>query len=175
MLKNKCCLYVIISIRFFSITICNLLIESPSYILGFFALQHPVLSTGPNVLRRTFLSKDLRRFWPKHQPLHQCHGKIHKQKPRNWVYIMNELFSLLSWRHFKKSQKHHQANKIWVSVIELTDIGSSYVADVIVSTRLADFSGDIFLLHSEVLDMVTHTIIPILSDNAVKVLWKAEV
>ena len=32
MLKNKCCLYVIISIRFFSITICNLLIEFPSYI-----------------------------------------------------------------------------------------------------------------------------------------------
>jgi len=32
MLKNKCCLYIIISIRFFSITICNLLIESPSYI-----------------------------------------------------------------------------------------------------------------------------------------------
>ena len=31
MLKNKCCLYVIISIRFFSITICNLLIESSSY------------------------------------------------------------------------------------------------------------------------------------------------
>ena len=31
MLKNKCCLYVIISIRFFSITICNLLIELPSY------------------------------------------------------------------------------------------------------------------------------------------------
>jgi hypothetical protein len=32
MLKNKCCLYVIISIRFFSITICNLLIEFPSYL-----------------------------------------------------------------------------------------------------------------------------------------------
>ena len=31
MLKNKCCLYVVISIRFFSITICNLLIEFPSY------------------------------------------------------------------------------------------------------------------------------------------------
>jgi len=31
MLKNKCCLYVIISIQLFSITICNLLIESPSY------------------------------------------------------------------------------------------------------------------------------------------------
>ena len=34
MLKNKCCLYVIISIRFFSITICNLLIEFPSYYSG---------------------------------------------------------------------------------------------------------------------------------------------
>jgi hypothetical protein len=32
MLKNKHCLYVIISILFFSITICNLLIELPSYI-----------------------------------------------------------------------------------------------------------------------------------------------
>ena len=32
MLKNKCCLYVIISIRFFSITICNLLVEFPSYV-----------------------------------------------------------------------------------------------------------------------------------------------
>ena len=32
MLKNKCCFYVIISIRFFSITICNLLIESPLYV-----------------------------------------------------------------------------------------------------------------------------------------------
>jgi hypothetical protein len=31
MLKNKCCLYVIISIHFFSITICNLLIEVPPY------------------------------------------------------------------------------------------------------------------------------------------------
>jgi hypothetical protein len=32
MLKNKCCLYIIISIRFFPITICNLLIELPSQI-----------------------------------------------------------------------------------------------------------------------------------------------
>jgi hypothetical protein len=31
MLKNKCCLYVIISIRFFSITICNSLIAVRSY------------------------------------------------------------------------------------------------------------------------------------------------
>ena len=29
-MKNKCCLYVIIPIRFFSITICNLLIDFPS-------------------------------------------------------------------------------------------------------------------------------------------------
>jgi len=31
MLKNKCCSYVIIHIRLFSITICNLLIDLPSY------------------------------------------------------------------------------------------------------------------------------------------------
>ena len=30
-LKNKCCLYVIISIRFFPITICNLLNDFISY------------------------------------------------------------------------------------------------------------------------------------------------
>jgi hypothetical protein len=30
-LKNKCCLYVIIPIRFFSVTICNLLIDFLSY------------------------------------------------------------------------------------------------------------------------------------------------
>jgi hypothetical protein len=74
------------------------------------------------------LSKDVRSFWPKHQAVRHCHGKMYKQKPCNWVYIMNELFSLLSWRHFKKSQKHHQINKIWLSVIELTDIGCRYVA-----------------------------------------------
>ena len=34
MLKNICCLYVINSILFFSLTICNLLIESPSYFVG---------------------------------------------------------------------------------------------------------------------------------------------
>jgi len=48
MLKNKCCLYVIISIRFFSITICNLLIEFPSY-----------LSYSPCYLKSTiFISND---------------------------------------------------------------------------------------------------------------------
>ena len=31
MLENKCCLYVIIPIRLFSITICNLFIDFPSY------------------------------------------------------------------------------------------------------------------------------------------------
>jgi len=31
-MKNKCCLYVNIPIRFFSITICNLLIDLPLYI-----------------------------------------------------------------------------------------------------------------------------------------------
>jgi hypothetical protein len=32
-LKNKCCLYVIIPIRFFSITICNLVIDFLSYLM----------------------------------------------------------------------------------------------------------------------------------------------
>ena len=41
MLKNKCCLYVIISIRFFSITICNLLIEFPSYTEDEFEIKLP--------------------------------------------------------------------------------------------------------------------------------------
>ena len=44
MLKNKCCLYVIISIWFFSIAICNLLIEFPSY-------EYPV-KKEPSVVRQ---------------------------------------------------------------------------------------------------------------------------
>jgi len=62
-----------------------------------------------------------------------------------------------------------------VSVIELTDIGSRYIANVTVGTHFADFSFDIFVLHSEVLDKVGCTTITILFDNAVKMLWKAEV
>ena len=41
MLKNKCCLYVIISIRFFSVSICNVLIEFPSYIADFVFMLDP--------------------------------------------------------------------------------------------------------------------------------------
>jgi hypothetical protein len=44
MLENKCCLYVIISIRFFSITICNLLIEFPTYICYVYFQEHLVLN-----------------------------------------------------------------------------------------------------------------------------------
>ena len=33
-MKNKCCLYIIITIRLFSITICNLLIDLHSYHSG---------------------------------------------------------------------------------------------------------------------------------------------
>jgi hypothetical protein len=39
-LKNTCCLYVIISIRFFSVTICNLLIDLPSYIAVVQHIRH---------------------------------------------------------------------------------------------------------------------------------------
>jgi hypothetical protein len=42
-------------------------------------------------------------------------------------------------------------NKIWVSIDELTDVDSRCVANVIVGANFADCSGNIFLLHSEVL------------------------
>ena len=71
MLKNKCCLYVIISIRFFSITICNLLIEFPSYFLRlskqsqFIPLQNVVyFITLPFLVRKilTFYVNDMLLF-----------------------------------------------------------------------------------------------------------------
>ena len=49
MLKNKCCLYVIISIRFFSITIYNLLIEFPSYNSVQTFLSSSLLSKNINI------------------------------------------------------------------------------------------------------------------------------
>ena len=52
MLKNKCCLYVIISIRFFSITICNLLIEFPSYIQAIPKVNLRILN-DPNLYHRS--------------------------------------------------------------------------------------------------------------------------
>jgi hypothetical protein len=45
-------------------------------------------------------------------------------------------------------------NKIWVSIEESTDVDSRCVANVIVGTLFADRPGDIFVLHSEVLDKV---------------------
>jgi hypothetical protein len=44
MLKNKCCLYVIISICFFSITICNLLID----FLLYFGIKQLLISIAKN-------------------------------------------------------------------------------------------------------------------------------
>ena len=52
MLKNKCCLYVIISIRFFSITICILLIESPSYYIQTTILASNKHETEPACFRK---------------------------------------------------------------------------------------------------------------------------
>jgi hypothetical protein len=66
-------------------------------------------------------------------------------------------------------------NKIWISIDESTDIDSRCAANVIVGTLFADRPGNIFLLHSEVLDKVTHTTIAILFDSAMKMLWKDEV
>jgi hypothetical protein len=46
---------------------------------------------------------------------------------------------------------------------------------VIVGTLFADCPGDIFLIHSEVLDRVSHTTIATLFASAMKLLWKDEV
>ena len=66
MLKNKCCLYVIISIRFFSITICNLLIEFPSYLssVDCVALQpFPTLSHKPQYFqKKKIIEREMLRF-----------------------------------------------------------------------------------------------------------------
>jgi len=51
MLKNKCCLYVIISIRSFSITICKLLIESPSYMPQIYDMGPTAISLS-NVVQK---------------------------------------------------------------------------------------------------------------------------
>ena len=45
MLKIKCCFNVIISILFFSITICNLLIESPSYFILYLYSHYYLLTS----------------------------------------------------------------------------------------------------------------------------------
>jgi hypothetical protein len=66
-------------------------------------------------------------------------------------------------------------NKIWISINELTNVDSRCVASVIVGTLFADRPGNIFVLHSEVLDKVSHTTIAILFDSAMKMLWKDEV
>jgi hypothetical protein len=59
-------------------------------------------------------------------------------------------------------------NKIWVSIDESTDVDSRCVANVIVGTLFTDGTGNIFLLHSEVLDKVSHTTIATLFDSAIK-------
>jgi hypothetical protein len=61
-------------------------------------------------------------------------------------------------------------NKIWVTIDESTDVDSRCVANVIVGTLFADCPGNIYLLHSEVVDKVSHTTIAILLDNAMKML-----
>ena len=66
MLKNKCCLYVVISIRFFSITVCNLLIDFPSYSI----LRHQkdwelnsIVSTVTRLTDLRIISSRGRRFF----------------------------------------------------------------------------------------------------------------
>lgn len=49
--------------------------------------------------------------------------------------------------------------KIWISIDKTTDTEGRYIANVIIGTLLADKSGKIFLLASEVLEKANHTTI----------------
>ena len=80
--KKKCCLYIIISIRFFSITICNLLIDLPTY----FA---PSAYNKANVrmfLVKLFIRGSARKLWatshswqtPQHQTNEYFFGRWHQ-------------------------------------------------------------------------------------------------
>ena len=57
-LKNKCCLYVIISIRFFSITICNLLIDLLSYIHLCYLLPYVLVGQVARNIQGILLSNE---------------------------------------------------------------------------------------------------------------------
>jgi hypothetical protein len=75
----------------------------------------------------------------------------------------------------RKIRRRGADNKIWVSIDETMDIGSRYVANVVIGTLFADHPGDIYLLYSEVLDRVNHTTVASIFDNTMKLLWEGEV
>jgi hypothetical protein len=66
-------------------------------------------------------------------------------------------------------------NKIWVSTDKTVDVDGRYVANVVIGTLFAECPGKVFLLVSEVLDRENHSMIAVLFDNTMKLLWPDEV
>ena len=104
MLKNKCCLYVIISIRFFSITICNLLIEFPSFLCHSVQLPTHIVSYP----RRTKSSAPLMRK-PK---IRKCRLQREKFQKKNSVLrvCVRKCANTNELRHHHGSKTNEAAN-----------------------------------------------------------------
>jgi hypothetical protein len=65
--------------------------------------------------------------------------------------------------------------KIWVSNDETMDVDGRYVANVVIGTLFPECPAEVFLLVSEVLDRASHSMIAVLFDNTMKLLWPDEV
>jgi hypothetical protein len=66
-------------------------------------------------------------------------------------------------------------SKIWLSIVETSDIGDGFVANVVVGTLKYEESGEIFLLACEVLERVNNSSIAVVFDNAIYFLWPDKV
>jgi hypothetical protein len=63
------------------------------------------------------------------------------------------------------------ADKIWITIDETTDVERRYIANVVVGILREDQPGETFLLSCEVLERANHSIIPVLFDSAMNLLW----
>jgi len=87
-LKNKCCLYVIIPICLFSITICNLLIDFPSY---------NCQTVYDNAYLITFKVGPLRAHTHTHLLHRSCHCWKHRRKVSSGIFRSSAVaFDLMS-------------------------------------------------------------------------------
>jgi hypothetical protein len=68
-----------------------------------------------------------------------------------------------------------ESGKKFSSYIQVNTVYGRYVANVVISTLFAERPGEVFLLVSEVLDRRNHSMIAVLFDNAMKLLWPGEV
>ena len=131
MLKNKCCSYVIISIRFFSITICNLLIEFPSYMWA----------------RPTRCTPYFLYLFQLYCPLHVSNEQVHHQEVTS-VHAAYSVFHACMWcivanRLWLGSNRNMLATRQWkmlyAACTEVTSwwwtFYSKHVEDIIIETR----------------------------------------